>query len=181
MIGRRMSVDEVMAEVLRDRIFYDDSGGGVTFSGGEPLLQFGFLRALLLACRREEIHTAVDTCGYAPLEELLAIAPLVDLFLYDVKAIDNRLHIQHAGVSNDLILGNLRRLGWAHENLWVRVPVVPGFNDDEDELQAIARLAAEIPGVRKVELLPYHQTGGHKRAALRVPLPRQAEDLPRPT
>jgi len=166
MIGRRMTVEEVLAEIVKDRIFYDDSGGGATFSGGEPLVQPEFLRALLEACRAEGIHTAVDTCGFAPREELLALAPLADLFLYDLKAMDDAQHRACTGVSNQVILENLEALGRVHDNIWVRVPIIPGFNDSPEQLDAAARFAASIPGVKQVNLLPYHAMGAQKLARL---------------
>jgi len=162
MLGREMTVGEVIAEVLKDRIFFDDSGGGVTFSGGEPLAQLGFLGEALSACRREGLHTAVDTCGYCVREDLLAVAPLTDLFLYDLKIIDDERHREHTGESNAMILDNLRELGQVHENIWLRIPVVPGVNDDAPQLEAAARLAASLPGVRRVNLLPYHSLGTRK-------------------
>jgi len=164
MIGRRMAVDEVLEAVLRDRIFYDDSGGGVTFSGGEPLSQPAFLRELLEASRRERLHTAVDTCGHAPRDELLAAAIHTDLFLYDLKLVDDERHRRYTGVSNALILENLEALGRSHKNIRLRIPIVPGVNDDAENLRAAARLAASLPGVRQVDLLPYHDLGRHKAA-----------------
>lgn len=166
MLGQPMTVDEVLAEVLQDRMFYEESGGGVTFSGGEPLGQPDFLRELLRACRASGISTAVDTCGYAPWEQLASIAPLTDLFLYDLKTIDDKRHVAYTGASNKLILANLKALGRIHANIWVRVPIVPGFNDDGAALEAIGRFAAAVPSVRQVNLLPYHATGASKLARL---------------
>jgi len=162
MVGRRMTVDEVLEAVLKDRIFYDDSGGGVTFSGGEPLGQPAFLRELLEACRREGLHTAVDTCGHAPREDLLAAAAHTDLFLYDLKLMDDERHRRYTGVSNALVLENLAALAHSHANVRLRIPVVPGVNDDPENLQAAARLAASLPGVGPIDLLPYHDLGRHK-------------------
>jgi len=162
MVGRRMTTDEVLAEVLKDRLFYDDSGGGVTFSGGEPLMQPEFLLELLRACRAHGIHTAVDTSGYAPQEQLRAAAGLTDLFLYDLKTMDDARHLECTGVSNAAILDNLAALGRMHQNIWIRIPIVPGFNDDAEQLDAAARFVASIPAVRQVSLLPYHPTGNHK-------------------
>jgi pyruvate formate lyase activating enzyme len=174
MVGRRMAVDEVLEAVLRDRIFYDDSGGGVTFSGGEPLAQPAFLVELLEACRRERLHTAVDTCGYAPREDLLAATAVADLFLYDLKLLDDERHRHYTGVSNALVLDNLEALGHSHANVRLRIPIVPGVNDDGENLRAAARLAASLPGVRQVDLLPYHDLGRHK-------VPRgEREDAPPP-
>ena len=166
MVGRRMSVREVLAEALLDRIFYEESGGGVTFSGGEPFMQPRFLRNLLEACRIGGIHTAVDTTGYVSREDLLLAAPLVDLFLYDLKVIDNDRHRQWTGVSNGIILDNLLALGDIHRNIWIRMPLVPGFNDDLEHLEAVARFAASVPNVRQVNLLPYHGTAAHKWTSL---------------
>ena len=158
-VGQELSVRQVLETVLQDRIFYEDSGGGVTFSGGEPLSQPGFLRAMLEACRGRGVHTAVDTCGLAQPEDVLAVAPLTDLFLYDLKFMDDPKHRRYTGVSNRLILKNLQALGRSHGRIWLRVPIIPGINDDPADLEATARFAAGIPGVRQVNLLPFHRTG----------------------
>jgi pyruvate formate lyase activating enzyme len=161
-VGQPMTVAEVVGEVEKDRIFYDDSAGGVTFSGGEPLLQPQFLQALLQACRDRGIHTAVDTCGYTSPENVLGIAPITDLFLYDLKFMDDETHRRYTGVSNAFVLENLKSLGRVHNHIWIRVPLIPGLNDTDDQLEALARFAASIPGVRQVNLLPYHKTGLQK-------------------
>ncbi len=161
--GRTMTVDEVMAEIVRDRVFFDESGGGATFSGGEPLTQSGFLRRLLQACREEGIHSVVDTSGVAPWEALASIADLVDLFLYDLKILDDRLHRQLTGASNLTILENLQRLGERGRRIWIRLPVIPGMNDGLENLEATVRLAAGIPGVERICLLPFHPLGEDKR------------------
>lgn len=162
MLGRTMTVADVLAAVLEDRIFYDQSGGGVTFSGGEPLAQPQFLAALLKACRAAGLHTAVDTCGYASEETLLAIARYTDLFLYDLKLIDPQQHAAETGQSSERILSNLAALGRLGAAIWIRVPLVPGVNDDAESLAALARAAAATAGVRQVNLLPYHTLGTHK-------------------
>ena len=162
MVGREMSVEDVMAEVLKDRLFFEQSGGGVTFSGGEPLGQPGFLLRLLEACHAAGLHTAVDTCGVAPLEDLLAVARHTDLFLYDLKHVDPQKHESCTGQSNESILANFEALGRIHGNIWVRVPVIPGVNDDSTAMVALARVAASVPGVARVSLLPYHKIGTHK-------------------
>jgi pyruvate formate lyase activating enzyme len=166
LVGHERTVDAVMEEVLRDRVFYDESGGGVTFSGGEPLAQPGFLAALLAACRAAFVHTAVDTCGFAPRERLLALAPQVDLFLFDVKLVDDARHRALTGLPAAPILDNLRALAAAHGNVWIRVPVVPGHTDAESDVGATAALVAGLPGVRRVCLLPYHRTGAPKASRL---------------
>jgi pyruvate formate lyase activating enzyme len=167
MIGRQMTVPELMDQLLADRVFFGESGGGVTFSGGEPLLQFEFLQAALTACRERGLRTAVDTSGFAPREQLLAVAALADLILYDVKTMDDAHHREIAGVPNRLILENLEALGRVHPAIWLRVPIIPGVNDSPAALEAIARFGAGIPGVRQINLLPYHQTGLSKRRRLR--------------
>jgi len=178
-VGRRMTVSEVMNEVLKDRLFYDDSGGGVTFSGGEPLAQPEFLKELLAHCRTKEIHTAVDTSGFCPRQDLLSVAPLTDLFLYDLKIMDQTRHIQYTGVSNTPVLENLKALGGIHGNIWLRLPVIPGVNDDEKNLQAVAQIAVSIPAVRQVNLLPYHKTGIAKFKRLKQPY--RLESVPDPS
>lgn len=166
MAGRAMSVAEVVEVVLKDRIFYDDSGGGVTFSGGEPLRQAGFLRAALEACRLQGLHTVVDTCGLAAEQDLLAVAEVTDLFLFDVKMMDDDRHRRYTGVSNRRILANLEALGRSENRIWMRVPVIPGVNDDAENLEATAKLAASIPSVERVCLLPYHPLGESKSRRL---------------
>ena len=166
MAGRVMSVGEVVEVVLKDRIFYDDSGGGVTFSGGEPLRQAGFLGAALEACRAKGLHSVVDTCGLAPKEDLLAVAEVTDLFLFDVKMMDDDKHRRYTGVSNHQILANLEALGRTAQAIWLRVPVIPGVNDDAENLEATARLAARTPSVERVCLLPYHPLGESKSRRL---------------
>lgn len=162
MIGRAMTVDDVLATILEDRIFYDQSGGGVTFSGGEPLAQPEFLESLLRACRAAGVHTAVDTCGHASEEALLTAARYTDLFLYDLKLIDPQQHAAETGQSNQRVLANLAALGRLGANIWIRVPLVPGVNNDDESLAALARVAAATAGVSQVNLLPYHTLGTYK-------------------
>jgi len=167
--GREIGVPELVRELERDRPFFDASGGGVTFSGGEPLRQTAFLLEALDACRRVRLHTAVDTCGLVDREPLLAAAGLADLFLFDLKASDPERHRAGTGAPNGRILENLAALAAAHDAIWLRVPLIPGFNDDAAELDALARLAASLPSIRRVSLLPYHRLGSEKRARLGVP------------
>jgi pyruvate formate lyase activating enzyme len=155
-------VSEVLDEIRRDTIFHDDSQGGATFSGGEPLAQPEFLVALLAACAAESIHTAVDTCGFAPTEQILAMAARADLILYDLKILDDEKHTRLTGVSNVLILDNLRAIQRVHNNVWLRIPIIPGLNDAEEDIEALLRLAAGLPAVRQINLLPYHQRAKHK-------------------
>jgi pyruvate formate lyase activating enzyme len=162
LVGRTMTVDQTMAEVLKDRVFYDDSGGGVTVSGGEPLMQAAFARQLLASCRGAGISTAVDTCGFGDRGDLLALAPLTDVFLYDIKTLDDARHLSYTGVSNAAILDNLRALAAIHARIWLRIPLIVGFNDSPQNVAATAQLAASLPGISQVNLLPYHQLGLHK-------------------
>ena len=162
MIGRTMNVPEVLQEILKDRLFYESSGGGVTFSGGEPLLQPHFLCALLEACRTHRLHTALDTTGFGCTEHLLAAAALSDLVLYDLKVFDETRHRTLTGVSNRGIRENLTALDRVHRNVWIRLPVVPGFNDDLAELKQIAEFVAGLRSVTLVNLLPFHRTALHK-------------------
>jgi pyruvate formate lyase activating enzyme len=178
LVGKRMTITAVVTEVLKDRLFYEDSGGGVTFSGGEPLAQPLFLKELLEVCHIRGIHTTVDTCGYAPREQLLSVAPLTDLFLYDLKIMDEARHRHYTSVSNIPILENLTALGKIHTNIWLRMPIIPGINDDDENLEALGRFAASIPAVRQVNLLPYHKTGIVKFKRLRQTY--RLEDVPDP-
>jgi pyruvate formate lyase activating enzyme len=162
MVGREMSEADVMAEVRKDRIFFEESGGGVTFSGGEPLAQAAFVIALLGRCREAGIRTAVDTCGFGCTEHLLAIAGLADLLLYDLKLMDDARHREQCGATNRPILANLLALAGAPAPVWIRVPIVPGINDDEENLSSMARWVSTLPFVRQVNLLPYHKTGFSK-------------------
>jgi pyruvate formate lyase activating enzyme len=165
-IGRRVSVDEVMVEIMQDWIFYDQSGGGVTFSGGEPLLQMDFLLALLEECRTRNIHTAVDTSGYAPREDIRRVARAADLMLYDLKLMDDDAHNLYVGVSNELILGNLRDLASTCPVI-VRVPLIPDLTDTDANLDAVADFLTPLP-LKRLSLLPYNKLGEdkHERYAL---------------
>jgi len=163
-VGRDMSVAQVMADIEKDIPFYDESGGGVTFSGGEPLLQRDFLLALLQACREKEMRTAVDTCGFAAWETFERIRPYVDLFLYDLKLMDEAKHQQFTGVSNRSILQNLQALSERGHQIILRVPLIPGVNDDADNLRQMGAFVASLPQPHPVNILPYHPIGVDKYA-----------------
>jgi pyruvate formate lyase activating enzyme len=179
MAGRELTVAQVMAEIERDRPFYDESGGGAAFSGGEPLLQPEFLLGLLGACRAQEIRTALDTCGYGPWSTLDRVRPYVDLFLYDIKTLEDVQHRALTGVSNRSILENLRALSEHGHSIVLRVPVIPGINDGADNLRAIGALAAGLPSAVRVELLPYHRIGVEKYS--RVDRQYLLPDIPSPS
>ncbi len=166
--GREMTVDELLAAIERDRAFYDGSGGGVTLSGGEPLSQPGFLLELARACRDRGLHVAVDTSGYAPPGVIAEAAELVDLFLYDLKLIDDDAHRRYTGVAGAPIRENLRLLASRAAAVVVRVPVVPGITDSEGNITGIARFVASLPSTYPVDLLPYHRAGGDKYARLGI-------------
>jgi pyruvate formate lyase activating enzyme len=161
-----MTVEQVLEAVVRDVPFYEASGGGVTLSGGEPLFQGEFTAALLAGLKRRGLHTALDTCGHAPWALLDRLRGDVDLFLFDVKLVDDARHRRYTGVSSRRILENLRALAGAGHRIVLRVPVIPGVTDDEDNLREVAALAAGLTGLAGVELLPYHRIGVHKYARL---------------
>ena len=155
-----------MSEVLRDTPFYESSGGGVTFSGGEPLLQHRFLMDLLRACRERDLHTVVDTSGFAAWEVLNSIREYVNLFLFDLKMMDNERHIKFTGVSNKLILNNLKRLAETGSAIYIRIPLIPGINDDEENLRESGKIIRALPNISGVELMGYHDLAAAKYEAL---------------
>ena len=161
-LGREADVADIMAEILKDSPFYDTSGGGVTFSGGEPLMQPDFLVALLKACGRSGIHRAVDTSCFAPSRVVLAVADHCDLFLVDLKHMDSEIHQQYTGVPNEKIKKNIALLARKGHDMRVRIPMIAGVNMDEKNIQASAGFLASLPGIQGVDLLPYHSTAGSK-------------------
>jgi pyruvate formate lyase activating enzyme len=164
--GHEMIVAAVMAQVEREIPFYDESGGGVTFSGGEPLMQPGFLSALLRACRTQEIHTVVDTCGFANWKVFEQIRGDVDLFLYDLKHMDSDRHRAATGVPNEVILENLQKLSALGHKILVRIPLIPGINDHEKNLVESGKFLAGLPNLVGVELMGYHDLAQAKYEAL---------------
>jgi len=165
-VGREISVGDLLVEILKDRVFYDESGGGVTFSGGEPLLQAEFLAAILKACREHGIHTTIETSGYTSPANLELVMDHTELFLYDVKLIDEGLHQHHTGVSNRIILRNLAALVTRQKAVIVRVPVIAGVNDDAASIGAIGAFVAGLDGIREIHLLPFHESAGTKYRSL---------------
>lgn len=162
MVGQTYSLDAVLAEIEGDRVFYEQSGGGVTFTGGEPMSQRLFLLALLRACKALDLHTALDTSGYCSWEALDEVRPFVDLFLYDLKLMDDDRHRQYTAVPNTLILENLRKLAEAGHAIRVRIPVIPGVNDDEENLRASGEFLAGLPNLQRVDILAYHSSAEAK-------------------
>ena len=163
-IGREVTVADVMAEVLKDRIFYEQSGGGLTLSGGEPMLQFAFVRELLREAKKQGLHTCLETCGFAPAEHFDLILPDVDLFLYDFKESDPERHRQDTGASNELIIANLLRIDRAGGKTILRAPIIPGCNDRPDHFAAIAATANRLHNVQGIDVEPYHPLGKSKSA-----------------
>jgi pyruvate formate lyase activating enzyme len=165
-IGRRFSVEGLMREVKKDVPFYEESGGGVTISGGEPLAQPEFLGALLGACKREDINVALDTNGYAKTEILEKLSKNVGLFLYDLKLMDEKMHKFHTGVSNRLIIRNLKRLDSLGRRIIIRFPLVPGVNSDEQNIRSMIDLLSKLKNIEEVDILPYHRLGLEKAQRL---------------
>lgn len=169
LVGRKATVAEVMDEIEKDVVFYDESGGGVTFSGGEPLAQPAFLAGLLHACRKRDIHTAIETSGHAPSGVVHEIASSVNLWLYDLKLLDDAEHMRYAGVSNAAPLENLRWLLRSGAEVTVRIPIIPGLNDSDRHIDAFGDFISETGAAGEVHLLPYHKTGLEKYRRLGRP------------
>ncbi len=165
-VGTSQTVEEVMADVLTDRIFYETSGGGITLSGGEPTAQPDFAEALFTAAKNEGLHTAMETCGWCKGETMLRLAPLVDLFLLDWKLTDDALHRQYTGVSNQPIVENLERLNTLGSRVILRCPLIPGINMTEDHYAGIVSLANRFDVIESIDLEPYHPMGIGKSLAL---------------
>jgi len=155
-IGQTMTVEEIVTEITKDTLFYDQSNGGVTISGGEPLMQPAFLMALLDACGEKGIHRTVDTSGHADTQTLLETASRTDLFLSDLKHMDPQKHFRYTGVANDTILNNLKQLSHRGARIIIRLPVVPGINADKENIDRTGALAASLSGVIGINILPYH-------------------------
>jgi pyruvate formate lyase activating enzyme len=158
-IGKTMSVDEVLTEVLKDKVFYDNSGGGMTISGGEPMFQADFTSELLRAAKANGLHTCLDTCGYCEWNQFEKVLPYVDLFLYDLKETDSTRHEEYTGVPLEPILENLRRLDRFEAKMILRCPIIPGLNWRDDHADGIAKIASELKNLQQIDLLPYHPLG----------------------
>ncbi|MBN1414378.1 MAG: glycyl-radical enzyme activating protein [Bacteroidales bacterium] len=172
MAGKPYTVNDVLSAVIRDKVFYEESGGGVTFSGGEPMLQPEFLEAVLKACHDEGLHTAVDTCGHVHQNYFDRIFPFTDLFLFDLKHLDPVKHKQSTGYSNDIIIENLKYVLKAAKPLHIRIPVIPSFNFRENDLIEIMQFLKSLHGkIEQVDLLPYHTLGNNKYKRFAIPNP----------
>ena len=169
--GEYYSVDDVLEILEKERPFMAESGGGVTFSGGEPMLQSEFLLEALKACKETGYHTAVDTSGYSLPTNYSAIIPYTDLFLFDIKHLDDDKHEKFTSVSNTLIINNFKMILDSGRDVMVRIPVIPGFNDDDDHLEKIKSFISEnrADNLRKICLLPYHRIGSSKYKRMNIP------------
>ena len=164
--GKEYTIDEVLKEIVKDKPFYENSGGGVTLSGGEPLAQYDFSLELLKKAKENGIHTAVETCGYAEKSKILEIAKYVDLFLFDCKETDPELHKEYTGVDNKIILDNLKALSNAGSKIILRCPIIPGFNDRAEYFKGISETAEKFIGIEHIEIEPFHSLGESKYSAL---------------
>lgn len=169
LFGKEYSVEEVFAEIKKDQVFYDESGGGVTFSGGEPLVQNVFLKEILSECKSAGIHTAVDTSGYAGSNLFEGIYNITDIFLFDLKIIDEEIHKKYTGVSNRVILNNLRILTEKGDKVILRIPLIPEITDTEKNLSEIAEFLMGLDNIRKIDLLPYNEIAESKYKRLNKP------------
>jgi pyruvate formate lyase activating enzyme len=177
-VGKIYSVDEILNEVMKDKVFYDQSKGGVTISGGEPLLQIDFAEELLKRLKKENIHTAVDTCGAVNFDNIQRVVPYTDLFLYDIKLMDDEKHIMFTGISNKIILDNLEKLSRIHNNINIRMPIIEGVNADALHIQTTIGFIKSM-NIKKVNLLPYHDIAKHKYKKLDIVY--EVEKMTKPT
>jgi pyruvate formate lyase activating enzyme len=167
--GKQTTVEEVMEEIEKDRTFYDESGGGVTFSGGEPFQQPSFLNELLTQCKKRDIHTTVNTCGHAKYETINKMRDKIDLFLYDIKIMNPEKHAKYTGASNTQILNNLKNLANNGSTIMINFPIIPTINDDNKNVQDTAKLISSLPNIERVNILPYHRAGIEKYRNLGKP------------
>ena len=165
-VGRDVTVEDIMPEILSDMPYYRRSGGGVTLSGGEVLCQADFARELLRECKENGLHTAVESAASSSFSEIEKILPFLDMYLMDIKHMNAEKHKEYTGVSNERILENARKIADSGVELIIRTPVIPGFNDSAEEIRAISHFAKTLPGVREHHLLPYHRLGQDKYAGL---------------
>jgi pyruvate formate lyase activating enzyme len=176
LIGQRQSVEAILEEVERDRRYYASSGGGLTLSGGEPMAQFPFTLALLQAAKARDLHTCLETCGFAPVDKYAQVLPYVDVFLFDYKATDPVRHVDYTGVSNEMIRSSFDFLYQQGAAIVLRCPLIPGLNDTPDHLAGIAHMAAAHPRLLGIELMAYHDLGVDK--ARQIGLMPMLTDIP---
>jgi len=177
-IGKKVSVDYVLKEINKEKIFYDESGGGVTFSGGEPLMQIKFLRELLKGCNKTDVHTAIDTSGYANAENFESILEFTDLFLFDLKIMDSINHLKYTGVSNKTILNNLKTLQKFDKRTFIRFAIIPGITDTKQNIEDIIEFIKPMKNIERVDILPYHKTGIDKYKRLNKSIKKKDIKIP---
>lgn len=179
-VGKYYTVDNILEILHKEKVFMNQSKGGVTFSGGEPMFQFEFLLEALKACKKNGFHTAVDTSGYSSGENYKSIIPFTDLFLFDIKHLDDARHIGSTGVSNAGILDNYRLLLKSGKDIMVRVPVIPGFNDDPDHLERLKHflIKTKTVSLKKINLLSFHKTGSSKYKKFKIPYRMEGVEPP---
>ena len=165
-VGRDVTVDEIMPEILADLPYYRRSGGGVTLSGGEVLAQADFAAELLRACKEAGLHTAIESTANAPFSDIEKLLPYLDLYLLDIKHMDSAKHKEYTGAPNERILENARLIAAGGVDLVIRTPVVPSFNDSDADIRAIANFARSLGGAKEYHLLPYHRLGQDKYSGL---------------
>jgi pyruvate formate lyase activating enzyme len=170
-VGKYYSVEDILDILNKERVFIDQSKGGVTFSGGEPMLQFEFLLKALKACKEIGYHTAVDTSGYSSADNYKLIIPFTDLFLFDLKHLDEKSHIEFTGVSNTGILDNFRLLLGSGKDIMLRIPFIPGFNDNQDHMEKMKQFISDnkSDSLKKINLLPFHKIGSSKYKRFNMP------------
>lgn len=166
--GRQYTVDEVYDLVMKDEVVYKNSGGGITISGGEPLLHREFNVELLKRCQEAGINTAIETAGYVPFTTIEAVSPYTDTFLFDCKAFTEAVHEEWVGVSNQLILENIRKLTDIHDNVVIRVPLIPGVNDSDEEFGRIVEFVSSLRQINSMHILPFHHFGSGKYSLIGI-------------
>lgn len=169
--GKYYSTKKIIEIIDKERVFIDQSKGGVTFSGGEPMLQFEFLIEILKLCKTHKYHSAIDTSGYSSSGKFKSVIPYTDLFLFDIKHLDEAKHIEYTGISNTVILQNFKLILESGKDVIVRIPVIPGFNDDQDHLEVLKNflLISKNKSLRKICLLPFHKNGLSKYKKIHIP------------
>ncbi|MBE6761255.1 MAG: glycyl-radical enzyme activating protein [Ruminococcaceae bacterium] len=177
--GKEFSADEILPKLLEDKPFFEESGGGITISGGEPLIQSEFCTELLKKLKEQGVNTAVDTCGFVKREDIDRVLPFTDTFLYDIKAINPEVHKKCTGVTNEIILENLKYIDSLNKQIEIRIPFIPTMNSGE--MRAIAEFLSNLKSVKKIKILPYHPFGASKyefmgkKYALNIPIPSDNE------
>jgi pyruvate formate lyase activating enzyme len=171
LLGKEMSIEELLTEAKKDAVLYKHSRGGVTISGGEPLLHPEFTQELLRAFKKENISVGVDTCGHVPWTNIEKVLPYIDFFLWDIKHMNSEKHRKYTGVSNKLIISNARSVAERNIPLYIRVPLIPGYNDSEENIRATCKFARDLPSLVNVDLLPLHHLGKARYASLNLAYP----------